>query len=261
MNFIDCLLTPFDLYRAENNALPRLAIMGTCVAGTLVDVGISKGLSVEYHVWDTWTHVPFPDIEVGNLDGIIIHLTLRTILNMADGFNMADGNARGDVSYINLPIEELRQRAIEIITQRIEAIVKHFANKIPLFFLSFIEPPQTTRGFYHDNRSDSIYRLVRDINDEMCKLLQKLHGAYYVEVNDILSYYGSGDGGDSYHNHFTHGSTQSENFYIVILQRIVNALETLRATDPVKLIVTDLDNTLWNGVPALARKNSARGFF
>lgn len=248
MSLTECLLTPCDLYLAENAHASRLAIMGTCLAEHLVNAGASKNLPLDHHLWETWAHAPIPDIDIDHLDGIIIHLTLRHILDMTVGIGL------GDVSYINNPIDELGQQAADILTKRIDEIVQHFSGKLPLFFLSFIEPPQTTKGFFHNNRTDSIYRLVRNLNDVMAQRLSQSSGAYYVEVNDILSYYGSGESADSYHQHFTHagnfGSQQSDNFYLAILQRVTNALETLRASSPVKLIITDLDNTLWNGVAA-----------
>lgn len=248
MNLIDCLLAPCDLYLSQIDAPPRLAILGTCVAEHLVNAGASKDILISHYLLETGTHVPVPDIVTEDKDGIVIHLTLRHILDMAAGID------RGDVSYINTNIDELGVQAAEILKQRIASVAQHFSNKLPLFFLSFIEPPQTTKGFFHNNRTDSIYRLVRDLNDSMAEYLDKTAGAYYVETNDILSYYGCGNSADSYQQHFTHagnfGNQQSDNFYLAILQRIFNALETLRASNPVKLIVTDLDNTLWKGVAA-----------
>jgi len=222
--------------------------MGTCVAEHLVNAGLTKGIEIEHHLLETWTEIPVPDINIECIDGIIIHLTLRHILDMAAGIG------KGDVAYITTPLKTLLDNSKEVIAKRVESIITKFSYTRPLFFLSFVEPPQTTRGFFQDNRNAGIYRLVRDINDFFSELLQGYQNSYYVETNDILSYYGCGEGSDSYHQHFTHagnfGSYQSDNFYLAILQRVINSFETINGADPIKIIITDLDNTLWKGVPA-----------
>ncbi|MBN2679348.1 HAD-IIIC family phosphatase [Acidithiobacillus montserratensis] len=248
MKLIDCSLVPCDLYPNKYELNPRLIVLGTCGAESLVDAGISKNMLVQHYLWESWNDNVFPDFDSSNIDGLVVHLTLRHILKSVDGLE------RGDISYITTSIDQMSIKVDGFLDDLIKNIMSHYGTKNPLFFLSFIEPPQTTRGFFSANRSESIYRLVRNINDSMQKILQKYPNAYYVEVNDILAYYGCGESADSYKQHFTHagnsGNQQSLKFYKAILQRIVNALETIKAVLPVKLIVTDLDNTFWNGIPA-----------
>lgn len=249
---IDCLLAPTDLSPKTTDkdhlSCFKLAVFGTCVAEHLVNAGLSIDLPIEHFLMETWIDAPVQDISISDYDGLVFHLALRQILEMVDGKGV------GDVSYINYKAHEFSLRANEIIKNRIDFLINNFAHKKPLFFLSFIEPPQTTKGFFHNNRSDSIYRIVRNINDFLSDYLASIHNAYFVEVNDILSYYGSGESADSYYQHFAHGGTfgheQSEKFYLSLLQRINNALQTLSLDSPIKMIITDLDNTLWKGVAA-----------
>lgn len=252
MENINCLLTPFDLSPkvtdGEHLSVFKLAVFGTCVAEHLVNAGLSNALPIEHFLMETWIDAPVQDIRISDYDGLVFHLALRQILEMVDGKGV------GDVSYINYPAHEFSLRASEVIKNRIDFLINNFAHEKPLFFLSFIEPPQTTKGFFHNNRSDSIYRIVRNINDFLSDYLSSMHNVYFVEVNDILSYYGLGESADSYFQHFTHGGTfghdQSEKFYLSLLQRINNALQTLSLDSPIKMIITDLDNTLWKGVAA-----------
>jgi hypothetical protein len=141
MNLIDCLLTPSDLYLAEDESSTRLAIMGTCVAEHLVNAGASKNLLVDHYLLETWTNAPVPDIHTNELDGIIIHLTLRHILDMASGIGF------GDVSYINSPIDELSHKSEEILIKRIDSIVEHYAREKPVFFFPLLNLLRLPRVF------------------------------------------------------------------------------------------------------------------
>lgn len=79
---------------------------------------------------------------------------------------------------------------------------------------------------------------------------------YYLEINDIIRYYGDAIGFDSYNtsSHFTHAgiANRSETLMVrkTILKRVVNALAILSGQDQIKLIITDLDDTMWHGVAA-----------
>ena len=251
MKIIDTRLTPLDLFVNSKLDKPKFAILGTCVAEHLVNVGLLNNCEVSHYLMETWVNTPLPSVDWNKFDGVIVHITLRHIMDMAAGIGL------GDISYIfrkGHEFDALAQQCIRIMKQRIDEIVSGIGAARPIFFLSFLEPPQTTRGFFENNRKDNIYRLIRDMNDSMADHLHLLNGAYYVETNDIANYFGVANGYDGYHNHFTHagffGSHEAESFYKTIIQRIIGALTTLRTLDSVKLIVTDLDNTLWKGVVA-----------
>jgi len=251
MKIIDTHLTPFDLYVSSKPDKLKLAVLGTCVAEHLVNVGLSYNCEVSHYLMETWVNRPLPSVDWHEFDGVIVHITLRHILDMAAGVGS------GDVAYVFRKGDEfdaLTQQCIRFLKQRIDEVVSGVAAACPMFFLSFLEPPQTTRGFFENNRKDNIYRLVRDLNDSMADHLQLLNAAHYLETNDIANYFGVANGYDSYFNHFTHAgffaSHEAELFYKTIIQRTMGAISTIRQLDSVKLIVTDLDNTLWKGVLA-----------
>jgi hypothetical protein len=251
LKIIDTHLTPLDLFVNSKLNKPKFAILGTCVAEHLVNVGLLNNCEVSHYLMETWVNTPLPSVDWNKFDGVIVHITLRHIMDMAAGIGL------GDISYVfrkGHEFDALAQQCIRIMKQRIDEIVSGIGAARPIFFLSFLEPPQTTRGFFENNRKDNIYRLIRDMNDSMADHLHLLNGAYYVETNDIANYFGVANGYDGYYQHFTHagffGSHEAESFYKTIIQRIIGALTTLRTLDSVKLIVTDLDNTLWKGVVA-----------
>lgn len=250
MKIIDSHLTPLDFHIDEDKRTAHYAILGTCIAEHIANAANSAELRATHYLTETWLHTPLPEFNWNEHDAAIIHLTLRHILDMAAGIG------RGDIAYIadDRTITNITQRAKDILVARINEMLDSIGGRRPVFFLAFIEPPQTTRGVFFDNRKNTIYRIVRDLNDAMSDCLQGKSGAYFIEVNDIMTYYGNQNGADSYFQHFTHGGffncTESNLFYLTILQRVVGALKTLKGTEQIKLIITDLDNTLWKGVAA-----------
>jgi FkbH-like protein len=249
MKIIDSHLTPLDLQIEGQRELPKLAILGTCIAEHLLSSAQANGIPSAHFLLETWQGHPIPIINWDDFDAGIIHITLRHILDMAAGIEI------GDVAYIDeLEFENISKKATAVLKARIDEVNAAIARKKPIFYLSFIEPPQTTRGIFSNNRENSIYRLVRNLNDAMSNHLQICGGAYYVEVNDIVSYFGNGSCSDAYHQHFTHAGVfntpESEKIYHAILQRISDALQILSGMDQIKIIITDLDNTLWKGVAA-----------
>lgn len=244
-----CLLTPVDLYFDQQMPTYRLMVLGTCLSEHLVRAGTLQGHDVQHYLWNSFSHSPLPKNDGEGRDAIVVHLTLRDILSEVSN------SPRGcDFSHLDLPTEELKTSAETVLRKRLDALCQHFSDGTPIFFLSFLEPPQTSRGIFQNNRSDGIFKLVHELNDVMAEQLNTQNGAYYLECNDILQYYGTKQA-DSYRLHFTHASVsgkpgQGFYFYPALVQRITNALEVLKARNPVKIIITDLDNTLWKGIPA-----------
>jgi FkbH-like protein len=249
---IKCDLIPNELFINDKLETPPLAIVGTCIAEHLLKEAQKYNESSAHYLGETWLHTPLPEFDWDSYRGVVIHLTLRHILDMAGGMGY------GDVAYIKSErsdILDLTNKAIDICKNRINEICSARKSNIPLFFLSFLEAPQTTRGIFSNNRSYGIYRLIRDLNDAMSDHLEQISGAFYLEINDIARYFGDGEGSDSYRrNHFTHAgsfeSEQSNHLYSATVLRIYHALHTIESKNPIKLIITDLDNTLWNGVAA-----------
>jgi len=247
-------LTPIDLYL--DAPLPiRLAVLGTCVAEHLVNASENSHITTSHYLTESWIDSPIQCINLDDYDASIIHTTLRHILDLA-AREITNTESIGDVAYISDNpeyFEELTSKSIEILKQRISQILSALGGVKPIFFLSLLEPTITTKGLLFNNRQNTIYRLVRDLNDSMSSYLEN-NQAYYIEVNDIIRYYGDGSGSDNYKNHFTHAgifaTSESDMAYKSILKRIENALHILSGADQIKLIITDLDNTLWRGIAA-----------
>jgi FkbH-like protein len=143
------------------------------------------------------------------------------------------------------------QENLRIIVDKINLAVD---GQAPVFYLSFIEPPCSYQGTLLNNRRKSLYHTVRAMNDGLAGMLEDHPNAHYIEVNDLIRYFGDVKVTDAYLVQFTHaglsGLADQYQFPVALVKRITHAVMILRAQAPVKLIITDLDNTLWKGVLA-----------
>ncbi|WP_158006514.1 HAD-IIIC family phosphatase [Acidithiobacillus thiooxidans] len=243
-------LLPTDLRRLPLPK-PRIALLGTCLAEGLLQVALDQGWPMRHYLADSGLQNVGPEIAPDQFDAVLVNLTLRSILGMA-----VDGG-EGDLFHLrsDLDITQVQEQALMRLRQVMDRLLVGMPAGLPVFFLAFLEPPPQLFGVFGRNRHRSLYALVRALNDAMEQALVEQGRAYFFEINDIRQYYGDATAYDGYDAHYTHHSLsavslQGEWIYRDILERLEGAMRVLRAEDPVKLIITDLDNTLWRGVLA-----------
>jgi FkbH-like protein len=230
---------------------PRVALLGTCLAEDLLQVAMGQGWSVRHFLLDSGPHETGPQIAADAFDAVLVHLTLRTILLVVTE------SGDGDLFHLRpgWDIGTVREKAVAYLNALIQQLLGTIPVGLPVFFLAFLEPPPAMHGIFGQNRGQSLYALVRSLNDALAEILLAQERGHYLEINDIRQYYGDASAYDGCVTHYTHGglfpaSLQGEWIYRDILERLDGALRVLHAEDPVKLIITDLDNTLWRGVLA-----------
>jgi FkbH-like protein len=239
--------------RPNSSRKLSIAVLGTCMAHGFANSCDTDHCKVDHFLMqilhNTFTsdvkHVPFEQY-----DAILVHLTLRQVLR-----GLTDSIKHDLLQFRAIPdYEEMLASATQNLTRVITSVVQSIHGAKPTFFLSFSEPPSTYQGILLNNRRNSFYHLVRTLNDQMAEALEGIENAYYIEINDLIRYYGDARVSDAYLFHFTHASFQpskeSKAMRLAIIERIRNALTILAQESPIKLIVTDLDNTLWKGVLA-----------
>ncbi len=230
---------------------PRIALLGTCLAEGLLQVALDQGWPMRHYLADSGLQNADPEIAPDQFDAVLVNLTLRSILGMA-----AEGGD-GDLFHLRpeLDIAQRQEQALMRLRQVMDRLLAGMPAGLPVFFLAFLEPPPQLFGVLGSNRRRSLYALVRALNDAMEQALVEQGRAYFLEINDIRQYYGDATAYDGYDAHYTHHSLspvslQGEWIYQDILERLDGALRVLSAEDSVKIVITDLDNTLWRGVLA-----------
>ncbi|UEO01127.1 HAD-IIIC family phosphatase [Acidiferrobacter thiooxydans] len=243
-------LLPDELRRCPAQK-PRTALLGTCLAESLLQVALDGGWPIRHFLMDSGLQEVDRQIVAEAFDAVLVNLTLRTLLSMS----VEEGD--GDLFYLRPErnMGQIQAQAVLNLRQVVDHILAAIPPGLPVFFVSLLEPPAQVEGVLGRNRHGSLYRLVRSLNDALEDHLSALPQGHYLEINDICRYYGDASVYDGYLSHYTHNglsplSVQGEWIARDILERLDGAVRVLRAEDPVKLIITDLDNTLWRGVLA-----------
>lgn len=248
--------TPYDDLRLDPPPRQRTSLLlGGCVAENLASAGKSLSWLLDHQLYQSGLHESpeWPPESV--YEAALVVFSLRTVLGQAA--SRINGIHDADLAYLkHIPEDRLFATAQEVLDALVEKIHASANARLPLFFLSFFEPPQTASGLFQAR--EGLYPLVRRLNEAMAALLWPKADTHYLEANDLLRAFGDVDVYDGYDVCFAHagikvGIDGVQGLSAAILRRIDKMLSVIREeVESVKLIVTDLDNTLWIGVVAEA---------
>lgn len=247
-----CSFLPGALTTQASRPL-NIAILGTCAAEEFLFANEGRTQhKIDHFLATSWRNSDVPNLRERKYDAIIVHLTLRHVLR-----DLFDGEVDGDFGYLRLG-EDGVGAVRKGIQPLINSVILNFLNSLPAtaptFFLGFLEPPPTHQGLLTSRRSHTFYGLVRELNDTLSDILHGHPTAHYIELNDLKAYWGDREAYDGYYLSWSHSfvrpSSNGRLFYRSLLKRIEQALLIIHPQEQVKIIVTDLDNTLWKGVLA-----------
>ena len=149
-------------------------------------------------------------------------------------------------------------------------------RKLTSFVLGFLVPQQNPRGRF-EPRYDlrNIVHFIERLNMSLCAQLARRENAWFVDLDQISSGIGKKLCQDDMVWSYTHGTTLSDGdhdhdlqrlhaprpmqhhyeqkwvvFFEAVMHEVFAMVRTLRGSDLVKLVVVDLDDTLWRGVAA-----------
>ncbi|NLP61668.1 HAD-IIIC family phosphatase [Paraburkholderia sacchari] len=242
-------LLPDELYRGPASKL-SVAVLGTCLAEGFVNAAVKGGHKADHYLMQSRAEDSVPQADWSQYDAVVVHLTLRQLSWSVSG--------RPDLFHTSHMTDGEYASALAVIKAQIQRMIGNInaavGSAAPVFYFSFIEPPAAYQGVLLNNRRKSLHHFVRTLNDDLATMLEELPNAHYIEVNDLVRYHGDSVVSDAYQVHFTHAgvpdSREADQIYYSIMKRVVHAMSILRAEAPIKLIVTDLDNTLWTGILA-----------
>jgi FkbH-like protein len=212
----------------------------------------------------------FPEIppaQAAQYDFQIIHIPLRTILGNAY-FRLPDDGARHE--------EFLRQTQEYLARYLTNVLALHTEHHLLTFVLGFMVPQQNPLGRFqarYDLRN--IMHFIERLNMFLAAEAAKRANAHFVDIDQVSSSIGKKFCQDDMVWSFTHGTTLSDGdhdhdlsriepppsmqhhysarwleFFQAVLHEIFAMHRTVKHQDTVKLVVVDLDDTLWRGVAA-----------
>lgn len=253
--------------------MPNYLLLGTCGAGAFADFPHEGARTVSHMLWDARTPVKLPS-ESQQFDAIIVAMTQRYIIDDA-------GDKGNDLLFHRLHAQDqlvtMRDTAYGLISEQVEHLATHFAGR-PVFFLAFLEQNFNARGLLLPNYTlENPAYFMRQLNEHMERATAAFENAHFIDVNQIANWIGNGRINDHLLNATFHGNYLSNwdyefdreravkptpaaelfnsddsvrAFKTMFWKTIENALSIIRRENTVKLIIIDLDDTLWRGIAA-----------
>lgn len=264
-----CYRTPIDLQVTPDSGL-RFLVVGGCLAEPFPQIAemmnkTFKGDFILVNNFDPFVAIP-PE-QAAQYDFQIAHLPLRTILGNAY-FHLPDDVAQH---------EEFLQQTQDYLARYLSNVLKlNTERKLLTFVLGFMVPQQNPLGRFqprYDLRN--IMHFIERLNMFLAAEVATRENAYFLDVDQVSSSIGKKACQDDMVWSFTHGTTLSDGdhdhdlnriqppesmqhhysarwmeFFEALLHEIFAMYRTLKQQDSVKLVVVDLDDTLWRGVAA-----------
>jgi FkbH-like protein len=261
--------TPVDLQVAPDPGAHYL-VLGGCLAEPMPEVGsrIDPGYRGDFILLNNFDAFPeIPEEQAAGYDFQIVHIPLRSILGSAY-FRLAPSAAAH---------EEFLRGTLESLGRYLDRSLKLNAErKLLTFVLGFLVPQQNPLGRLQP-RYDlaNVMHFVERLNMFLAAECQRRENVYFVDLDQISASIGKKACQDDMVWSFTHGTTLSDGdeehdrqrievpapmqahytarwleFFEATMHEVFSMYRTVLARDPVKLVVVDLDDTLWRGVAA-----------
>jgi FkbH-like protein len=231
-------------------------------------------MKTEHIIWDSSLHAEVPKVDAGAYDAVIANMTLNAILfdSVKGTGNPSEKSPYVDFNSDLIHLTKIWNREVaEDILERATTVMRHVSTQArerisgtPIFFNSFLEPGADYEGNLISTTEITSFRyFVRKLNEAMRQVVSELHDCYYVEFNDIVNFVGRGQLQDglqideaSAHASFIRVGPDAEYFdterkvdqlNAYYYSKILDNIKILRQKDSVKIIIVDLDDTLWEG--------------
>jgi FkbH-like protein len=260
-------LTPRELSITETR-LDRVLIIGSCLSEIFGLSAPRRGPAVDFILFNHATTLPeTPPQPVAGYNFQIIQFPLRDLLPDAFYFRTSFANISAH--------EELFDQAVARMRQMLGSAMKwNTEHGLLTFMINFLPPQQNPMGdlLPRCDLRNFVY-FVRLLNDELSKEVQRYPNAYILDIDQISATLGRRYFQDDQLCALNHASGISEwDFHrdqnrISPVTRVTDTYETrtpevlravwaeaermyriVRQIDLVKLVIVDLDDTLWRGL-------------
>jgi FkbH-like protein len=261
-------LCPRDLQREPPPAARVLAI-GACFLETLVasPAAAHAGITFDFVLASHVKYLPAqPPADIAVYDFQIAQIPLRTIMHDRKFGHLDEADEAG--------YRDAFEKSCRALAQQVSARLRWTRDHgLPTFVLNFMVPQFAAGGRFaprYDLRN--VRYFVERLNQELERLVRATANAYVVDVDGIAASFGRRHIQDDSVTAANHGGVlvpdmrladrldplgQLSDYYdltpglpfrLALLAEIQAMRTTLRQTDSVKLVVVDLDDTLWRGV-------------
>jgi FkbH-like protein len=254
----------------------NIVFLGTCQFDMLLKELRDSRHKVRHLLMGSRSYSEVPAAKDGD-DCVVVGLVLRQIISEASGAAVP----ASDMFFARLSSAEeadaMLARSRTVIARLVDRIYDQHKGR-PVFFMSFFEPSFNYLGDLLDPFAPtSAQQVVRNLNMILSECIRAHPDCYYFEVNDILNQVGRALLQDDIVLHGSHGSfindwnfkldnrrlsspqmlmsavefqTAMHRFASFFIEKLASLYAITKQAEPIKLIICDLDDTLWRGVAA-----------
>ncbi|GBQ07128.1 HAD-IIIC family phosphatase [Saccharibacter floricola] len=266
----------------------RFLLVSTCQLAPVHGALLELGHTADTLLWMNHPWVDFPDIDPsGEYDANVLGLTLRHIFTRSalDTFpNIPDQVIEVEPLWVRAVEEHKIEDFFDACKKNIRDLLRkvqaseNFIGKRPTFFVSFLEPRRNYFGnLFPRYDLNNISYFVQSLNEYLYKKIENMENCYFFDMNEVIEEYGRIYTQDDYllqvahasfihdfdedieyesqrmtpltrmHDMYKNGDSYNHASYAVA-QRLAD--NTRIVLDPlhIKLIICDLDDTLWSGI-------------
>ena len=268
MKFSD-LRIPSDLSRSAVQPR-RVLLVGSCLSETLREWMRHMPEPCESDFFFVGTDLPaHPPAPIGDYDFQIVQLALRLVLPDSAFARLGQLEETAHV--------RLFEHCLAVMRRHLGQALRYNRERgLLTIVLPFLEPVQNPVGRLlprYDLRNPVYF--IQRLNEEMERELAASSNAFLLDVNSILAHQGKRFSQEDVFMATNHGSFVIDFDYELDLNRlepagratelfatrvpdslaaiwceIIALYRTVRQSDPVKLVIVDLDDTMWRGVMA-----------
>jgi len=249
-----------------------------CLVGSCMLEAMQKIIDCEYD-FVLFNGGVLPPVETKAYDLLILQIPLRSIIHDHEVFTLAYHDTEASTGLLELFKKRLTQYAHNCFALDPQ-------NNIPFFVLNFMVPVNNPNGTLLPKYSDNnIQYMVEQLNQHLEMLCFSMGAKYLVNIDDIANSYGKLFFSDERTGWYSHGGVAP--FYIeglngtrleqtphtvdhfqlmsvgLLMEAVLNdiraKLKILQGRDTIKLVVVDLDDTLWKGVVGDTELGGGRG--
>jgi FkbH-like protein len=253
----------------------KITLMGGCQFEQLLKAMEGSGHEIRHVLMGSLRHTLLPDLADDDLT--IINITLRHVLADATAWP----EPKSDMAFARFGSAEEAQAILENAKQAIRNFVSKAHQKYPgktTIFPGLFEPSFNYIGALQNPYDvQSPREFVRRLNAELADQVQLYENFHFLDMNELLDHVGREYLHDDATLHASHASFINDwdvkfdakrlsapkrlvsgivyekaikKFAKLFLARIEVIHKILHQDDQVKLIICDLDDTLWRGVAA-----------
>ncbi|WP_257538997.1 HAD-IIIC family phosphatase [Sphingobium sp. CFD-1] len=273
-------------FLSETETHPRKFLMiGTCQLMPIHGALLQLGHSADHLLWASHSHSEIPAVDSANqYDANIISFTLRHVFYQAV-LDLYPDIPEQIIEIEPLWVRALSEGLIEDFFDACRRIVRSLVLRTqevvgqrPTFFVTFLEPRRNFMGNLFPRYSlENISYFVQRLNEYIEKLIRRMPNCYLFDLNEVFSEHGRIFNQDDYTLQVAHASfihdyegdlnaaptrmtalTKMSEMYNSreklqqltqsIAQRLVDNVKVALEPLQIKLIICDLDDTLWSGI-------------